>query len=110
LEKTRELERKMNLLTREHLNLTYRELFDDFNSEEADRLFIHLSEFERSISDLPKEELETIHEYIVSCPTLQKRLEFAEHDLLEFTPRQVELITLETEGLVSWYIKSRGEF
>lgn len=99
----------MSLLTREHINITYRQLFDDFNSDEAERLFIHLLEFEEHVSKLAIDKLAVIQQHL-RLPILQQRLEYSEYELIEFTPRQMELLVLECEGLVSWYIKDNGGF
>tara|TARA_R110002020_G_scaffold223030_2_gene432027 strand:+ start:1748 stop:2053 length:306 start_codon:yes stop_codon:yes gene_type:complete len=96
-------------LTQKDFNLTYEYMFGKVNKYDADKMFTHMKDFETMIAHWPLDSLYGIQEYLVSCPILRKRQDIAEKQLIEYTPQQMELFTLEAEGLVDWYIKGKEE-
>ena len=95
-------------LTQEDFNITYEYMFGEVNKD-ANKMFNDVKDFEMRMRNYSLEQLHGVLEYLTHYPLLRKRQDMAEKQLVEYTPQQMELFTIEAEGLVNWYIGCKEE-
>ena len=96
-------------LTQEDFNHTYEIMFGQVDEYNANRMFKHMQDFEQVLLKFDVNELNASLSYFEHCPILRIRRDFADKNLIEFTPQQMELFKVEALGLIEWYIKGKGE-
>lgn len=96
-------------LTQEDFNHTYEIMFGQVDEYNANSMFKHMQDFEQVLLKFNVNELNASLSYFEHCPILRIRRDFADKNLIEFTPQQMELFKVEALGLIEWYIKGREE-